>query len=390
MKIIIYIIGTIILICGCKQHQKYSTLSSTVINPLEDAITISSFDKYIDSLQVIQLEASPQSFITYIKKVLITQNKDFIILNSTGVLVFSQAGNFLFKIGEIGRGPEEYIAARDICITNDYKYLLVLDCTNQVIKYNIQNGEFQERIIPEMDDPKKLYLDFGEICPSNNGGFFLYCCNPPDISDFNQDFYCLIEFDKNGNFLNKYLKRKDFVFPSNIISQSYDNNYLIRPQEGDNICYKIINDSIIPIVTIDFKDKYIPLHHVYPKPGEGFPIQEYMFSDYYKLPIYIHDTQDLFYFGCCAPKGKDTYFLFSNKSLKGVRWENDPIEEDIFIFEASDSNYLYGVYNDYKEYTSQERQNMKNPLKRYILTKTNISLITDQQNPAIIKMKFKL
>ena len=60
---------------------------------LEDAITISSFDKYIDSLQVIQLEASPQSFITYIKKVLITQNKDFIILNSTGVLVFSQAGN---------------------------------------------------------------------------------------------------------------------------------------------------------------------------------------------------------------------------------------------------------------------------------------------------------
>ena len=147
MKIIIYIIGTIILICGCKQHQKYSTLSSTVINPLEDAITISSFDKYIDSLQVIQLEASPQSFITYIKKVLITQNKDFIILNSTGVLVFSQAGNFLFKIGEIGRGPEEYIAARDICITNDYKYLLVLDCTNQVIKYNIQNGEFQERII---------------------------------------------------------------------------------------------------------------------------------------------------------------------------------------------------------------------------------------------------
>jgi len=33
---------------------------------------------------------------------------------------------------------------------------------------------------------------------------------------------------------------------------------------------------------------------------------------------------------------------------------------------------------------------MKNALKKYVLEKTNISLIDGQQNPAIIKIKFKI
>ena len=115
-----------------------------------------------------------------------------------------------------------------------------------------------------------------------------------------------------------------------------------------------------------------------------------MYANYYKLPIYIQNTSYYFYFGCCDPKAKYNYFIFSLKENKGVRWTNDPNEEDVFLFKASDSTFFYAVYNDYKNYSPQERQSMKNTLKKYVLEKTNISLLEGQQNPAIIKIKFNI
>lgn len=390
MKSTLYITIAFIFIWGCKSTPKTTTTSLYTITPLEQATMANEFSRYIDSLEVVRLEVTPESFITHIKKILLSKNKEIIVLNSTGILVFDHNGKFIRKIGNRGRGPEEYMALRDICLSNDYQYLLALDYTNQIITYNLQDGKFIKRTIPEMDNLDERYLDFVEICPSGNNGFFLFCCNPPNISDFRQDFYCLIEFDKEGRFINKYLQRIDFIFPTHIITQSYKNEYIIRPLQGDNICYKIVDNKPEPFVTIDFKDKYIPQYYVHPKPGEGFPIQEYMHTNYYKLPIYIHNTSEYFYFGCCAPKAQETYFIFSLKEHKGLRWQSDPNEEDVFLFKAADSTFFYGVYNDYKDYSHQEQQMMKNTLKKYILEKTNISLINGEQNPAIIKIKFKI
>lgn len=390
MKHIIFYLIISLILGACKTPHKHNISAPDSIYPLEQTQNIDNFDNYIDSMAIVHLEATPESFITYIKKILITENKDIIILNSTGILVFDHFGKFLRKIGSRGRGAEEYVALRDICLSNDYQQLLALDCTNQIITYNIDDGKFIKRTIIKMNDPDKQYLDFLEICPSNNNGFFLFCCNPPNLGDFNKEFYCLIEFDEDGKFIDKFLPRLDIVFPKDIISQSYNNDYIIRPQEGDNICYKITDNGLIPFLALDFKDKYIPRNHVFPKPGEGYPIQEYMTSKYYKLPIYIHDTPNHLYFGCCDPNGQDIYFLFSLKNHKGIRWQNDPNEDEILLIGASDSTFFYGVYSDYSNYTIQERQIMKNPLKKYILSQKNINLTNDQQNPVLIKIKFKL
>ncbi len=390
MRKLHYIIIIIFIIYGCKSTPLKVISSPNTITPLEQAIVVNDFSKYIDSMAIVHLEATPESFITYIKKILITKNQDIIILNSTGILVFDHYGKFLRKIGSRGRGPEEYVALRDICLSNNYQQILALDCTNQIITYNLDDGKFIKRTIIKMNDPDKQYLDFLEICPSNNNGFFLFCCNPPDICDFSQDFFCLIEFDKDGEFKNKFLQRVDFIFPSYLISQSYNNEYIIRPLQGDNICYKVVSDKVEPYVTIDFKEQYLPPFYIHPKKGEGYPIQEYMHANYYKLPIYIHNTSNYFYFGCSAPKAKENYFIFSLKENKGIRWTNDLNEEDVFLFNASDSTFFYAVYDDYRDYSLQERQSMKNALKKYVLEKTNISLIDGQQNPAIIKIKFKI
>lgn len=80
MKIIITITTiTIFIIYGCKSTPLKVTSSPNTITPLEQAIIVDDFSECSDSMTIVHLEATSESFITYIKK-LITKTKDIIIL----------------------------------------------------------------------------------------------------------------------------------------------------------------------------------------------------------------------------------------------------------------------------------------------------------------------
>lgn len=69
MKLIITIVTiTIFIIYGCKSTPPKVTSSPYTITPLEQAIVVDDFSEYIDSMAIVNLEATPESFITYIKK----------------------------------------------------------------------------------------------------------------------------------------------------------------------------------------------------------------------------------------------------------------------------------------------------------------------------------
>ena len=74
--------------------------------------------------------------------------------------------------------------------------------------------------------------------------------------------------------------RKDFIFSIGLITQSHENDYLIRPLEGDKICYKVDQGEIKPYVKIDFKDKSIPTYYIFDSQKQ-VNTDKYMFSDYY-------------------------------------------------------------------------------------------------------------
>lgn len=105
----------------------------------------------------------------------------------------------------------------------------------------------------------------------------------------------MLEFDKTGKMVNKMLMRKDFIFSIGLITQSHENDYLIRPLEGDKICYKVDQGEIKPYVKIDFKDKSIPTYYIFDSQKQ-VNTDKYMFSDYYKVPIYLHETKEILYF----------------------------------------------------------------------------------------------
>lgn len=388
LKLFISTISFILVLIGCNNSKKEKTVASLISYPLEQTTLTDDFIPFIDSVEVIALEAKEGSFITQIEKILLTPNKQIIILNSTGIMLFDTNGTFLHRIGKIGRGPEEYQKVYDICLDQSGHNLLAVDYNNQVLEYSLNDGRLIQKIKPYLP---QQYPPCVGIAPSQENGFFLFGCNPYNESDFDNDFYCLHQFDKTGKHLENLLLREDYVLTPTMITQSYDNSYLIRPQTCDHICYRIKNGEVSPFIKIDFKEKNIPCRYIKFQPQEGFDIQRFLFAPYYKFPIYFHETQDQLYFCCAGPdKANNIFFLINKKKSKGIRWEvsgeNNP---NLILGKTSDENFFYYIFHDYNEYNRLDLPHNMDPLKKYLIGQKNIKLEEDS-NPAIIKIKFNI
>lgn len=356
----------------------------TTIYPLSQTITPDNPEDYIDTVIIMPLEKSKESYITYISKMLIMHDKKMIILDQMAIFLFGSDGRFIAQIGRRGRGPREYDQIVDICLTPDQKYLLALDGYGHVYKYSLEDYSFIKKITvtPPLTIP---YYD--AICPSGENKFFLFCSNPLNYEKQinGNGFYCLYEFDEKGSFIQKLLPHKDFCFPMSRVTYSFDNISFIRPLEGDNILYKVKDGKINKYLKIDFEDKAIPLGYIYNNKGGPLNnISYFIHSPYYKLPMNFYETNSLLFFMCGGPDAAEYRYLFNKKSNpKGIGWVDPDLNP--FSFIASDSIYFYGTINDYNINNNLKKGQFS--LNHYIIKKYHVPLDFDANR--IIKIRFK-
>lgn len=382
----LFIIITGLISCKSKESQVQNHIPTFF--PLTQSIQVKDFMPYIDSVAILPLEATDSSFIEDIKKILVTPSGQMIILNTSGILLFDEKGHFLFPVGTQGRGPEEYLHAVDICLNESATEVWALDKDKSVSKYALSNGHFIGKIIPRFSTN---YPDCIGIAPASKEGFFLFGCNPYEKSDFTTPFYCLNLFDATGKHIDSLLLRKAYVLPLDAITQSYDNSYLIRPQEGDKVCYRLKGKKMDAIYQFDFGRKYMPLSLGKIRPGQHFDIQNYVNAPYYKLPMYIHETADQLYFSCGGPEANDHFYVFNKTTLQGIHWVHDKKDATaLLLAKASDKDFFYYIFNDYNDYIPESLPIEMEPLKRYLIKEKHVNLKGDSMNPLIIKIKFKL
>lgn len=388
MKKLIVLVLIACFMFSCKSRDRYTRSDIPAYFPLKQSELVTDFNQYVDSVEVIPLEVSDSSYISYIKKVLIAPAGQIVILNSTGILVFDPRGQFLFSMGQNGRGPGEYLQLYDICLNDNSTEVLAIDCDNSVSRYALSDGHFIEKIIPKF--PQRYPNCIG-IAPASDGGFFLFACNPFDKADFKTKFYCLNLFDKKGKHIQSFLPRKKYAIPIDVITQSYDNTYLIRPQEGDNVCYRLKGNDLQAIFQFDFEDEYVPSRFLTITPQVPFDIQRFVNTPYYKLPLYLHETTTQMYFSCGGPEANDHFFIFDKNTFKSIHWihdKNDPTA--LLLMKASDKNFFYGVFSDYNNYDMESIPKDMEPLKKFLIEKKGINLNGDSMNPSIVKIKFNL
>jgi hypothetical protein len=385
MKYIYSIIITTLLLSSCKDTQENFDQLGKTISPLNGEEIKSNFDNLIEDVKIIPLELKgEESYIISIGKVLRTNSSEFIILNNVNILKFGSKGDFIHQIGSSGTGPGEYVKIMDICLSLNGENLLVLDSYNNVLIYDTETGIFKEKVKSQW--PSKD-TSFDAIAPSRNGGFYLYASNPGarNATDLEDSFMCLGEFDSKGILVEENFGRKDFNFTNSRFSQSYKNEYIMRPIEGySNITAFKIGESIEPFVSLDFDGKFIPDRFIYKdseNPWSNIP--NFVRSGYYKLPMEFRETKNHIYFWCGGPEANMYEFIVEKETGKSFYWI-DKGDKMPFSFKSSDETGFYTYYNE----LSDDQNSLKGPLKKFIEKNYGLSKNDIEANPLIVKITF--
>lgn len=366
-----------LFLAGCGNQSKPVSVEQEIITPLSAGNAVNDLLPYIDSVEVVPLETTGKALIGLVGKILLLPNGNVLIKSTASMFMFSPKGKFLFQIGKNGRGPEEYLTIDDVCLSQDARELGFWDGC-EVVKYSTETGQFIRKTTLELPE---ICNGFDAIASGPGHSAFLYYCPQMDENNFSEDFYCLYRYDEQGRILQKFLPRKDYGLNIALITQTSDNRYILRPQDSDNICYYLSDSLPVPRVKIDFGKETI-------KNRYSSDLQTYLRSDYYKMPVYIYDTRDYFYFSYCGPEATDCYCIHSFKNSKTITWERKGDDADgMFMIGGADKDFFYGIYNDYRDW-DEILLNRQDLLKRAIIQKTHLR-IPEDSNPLLVKVKFK-
>ena len=366
-----------LFLAGCGNQSKPVSVEQEIITPLSAGNAVDDLLPYIDSVEVVPLETTGKALIGLVGKILLLPNGNVLIKSTASMFMFSPEGKFLFQIGKNGRGPEEYLTIDDVCLSQDARELWILGGC-EIVKYSTDTGRFIRKTTLELPE---ICNGFDAIASGPGHSAFLYYCPQMDENNFSEDFYCLYRYDEQGRILQKFLPRKDYGLNIALITQTSDNRYILRPQDSDNICYYLSDSLPVPRVKIDFGKETI-------KNRYSSDLQTYLRSDYYKMPVYIYDTRDYFYFSYCGPEATDCYCIHSFKNSKTITWERKGDDADgMFMIGGADKDFFYGIYNDYRDW-DEILLNRQDLLKRAIIQKTHLR-IPEDSNPLLVKVKFK-
>lgn len=366
-----------LFLAGCGNQSKPVSVEQEIITPLSAGNAVNDLLPYIDSVEVVPLETTGKALIGLVGKILLLPNGNVLIKSTASMFMFSPEGKFLFQIGKNGRGPEEFLTIDDVCLSQDARELWILGGC-EIVKYSTETGRFIRKTTLELPE---ICNGFDAIASGPGHSAFLYYCPQMDENNFSEDFYCLYRYDEQGRILQKFLPRKDYGLNIALITQASDNRYILRPQDSDNICYYLSDSLPVPRVKIDFGKETI-------KNRYSSDLQTYLRSDYYKMPVYIYDTRDYFYFSYCGPEATDCYCIHSFKNNKTITWERKGDDADgMFMIGGADKDFFYGIYNDYRDW-DEILLNRQDLLKRAIIQKTHLR-IPEDSNPLLVKVKFK-
>lgn len=317
MRLIIFNILTFILLfnIGCRKQKsinedKFVSETNTIGIEVDwsspNQIEVTSI---LDSIRYVKLQLTDQSIIGYIQKVVIHEDRIYILDTQTmSLLVFDINGNYIFKIAAIGLGPEEYSQIDFFDIDAENKQIVLTDLMGYWIMRFDLNGTFLSR--------KKIPLWGEGVAPDENKGAIL-------IANFRDNRNSL---EKNFNlfYLDSLMHIEKAYFPYDIpISTEkplrvpspkagffyyYENKLHFFPTLG-NCIYQVTRNGLSPKYTINFGDKTYNILDW----NQNEILEKYVVDkDYYKISTVL-ETNEYLNISFSKPSFPVIYSMFYSK-----------------------------------------------------------------------------
>lgn len=354
--------------CGCQREPQPQV--ECTLRPLEECREISDLQPCVAEADVIRIREGA-GFLADISKVLLDREGTFYVLDVRGNLCLLHAdGTRSEKTINRGRASDEYLRIEDMALTDTE--LLLLDggkvkCFDRKSLKRIRTLDIRSGI------------PFDALAPRTDGGAYLFSAFPDDPRDPEADRDCLLyRVDAEGRVAAEGVRREECVFSVCNVSQSFDNRYFLRPQNSRHVFYRLTAEGIVPEYRMDFREANIPARYYYDAADED--IRSFMVSDFYKLPMNLHETASHLCFDAVGPKAVETCFVYDRRSKRGIRWTSRPGDLPMRVV-ASDDAYFYLVLPDFAPVAENP-----GPLTAFVS-----ALLPDASNPDsmyIVRLKF--
>lgn len=340
---------------GCSNDGSYyENTPQKILHPYSVTDEVFDLSSYISELDVIPLVNDTLAF-KGITKLLISDKYFFL----TGGIAFSASleGNDLRMLGNVGRGPGEYLSIKDIALSPDGKELWCVELYNSVLRYNTEDGIFLGKV--------SISKDIGYvkgIIPISPTEFALYSPNPTSG-------YCLKIYDFDGRVKKSGMPYSQFNF---------DMGFSVPTTVSDGTTYAISPESKMPTVVyrqgqpdmllvFDFgrkavPDKYYSLSQENPWNNLGEMFEQDCLK---QVSSVFFPNNDI----CFRVFGKDSssWNYYMNKDgTRGIRWQSIGVMAPPICPIASAEGYVYFPYDDYGFLSLEEE---KDPLKKIVIGK---------------------
>jgi len=351
-----------------------------VIEPLESSDVVSKLGSHIVDVELIRIDSDSLMF-SGINKLLLTDC--YYILSGGVVFSVSRDGKQLGRVGNVGRGPGEYLSIKDIALSLDNKELWCLDSDNSVLRYSIPELKFIAKIVPSNDTGYVRAL-----VPMEGNTLGLYIPNPRNrelLDGVKEKFYCLRIYDMNGIEVGKDLLWTGFNINSGFsvpISFSDHGRSVLSPEGSvPSIVYE--NGKESGRLQFDFGKKNIP--DTFFSSGDPWSkITELFMMDCYKLTSSVYFMDGGMYLRSFGEDSSSWNFYLNEDGSKGFRWRSEPMMTPPIFALASEGGYLYFAYDDYGQIPEGTE---KDPLKRVVLSRFGFPAHPVME--CLIKVKFE-
>lgn len=363
-------------VSSCSSREE-GNLDSVRYFPLRATKEVEDLSPYISDIELIKV-GSDNFNLPSISKIIISEP---CILLSGGV-VYSSSKDFknIERVGNVGRGPGEYLSIKDIAIDSNSGEILCLDVLNSVLRYDLRTLMFLGKTVFQRNE-----RDYARaMIPQKNNTIALYTPNPDgNVPQGNALFYCLNYYTMSGKEIDRqmlwteYNVMAGFSNPVSVIEQGV---YVLSP-ESSNVSYIFNDNGIDHQIVLDFGSKWIPSNFFDPKDGDPVKkIGDLFERDCFKLISSVYFSEDNLYLHAYGKESSSWNFFLSKDGSNGIRWRSIGVSSPPISAIASDGEYLYFPYDDYGLIDIDE-----DPLKKCILQKYGMPI--EKNVSSLIKIK---
>lgn len=355
-----------------------------VLKPLEQTQKVDDISPWVDAVEFVRIADDERTLFSTVVKMLLDDSGNIFLLDDQGrIEALAADGGTITEIAHEVCDNEGCHFISDIALSNSE--LLILE-GDEIIRFELADLSHVRREKFPVD------LPCDALAPDGNGGIYLFSAFPKTLPELPQgnsvtkvqagDEFMLYHISPEGEVTDKYIPRTDCTLSLNNISQSSCGEYMLRPQDGNHIFYRLTADGIVPAYRVDFGDENIPYRYYFDVAGED--LMSYIMSPYYKMPMELHETASHLFFRVAGPEAREVSVVYDSGSSTGIMWENAPSDMQMQIL-GSDGKWFYAIMPE----TGGADDGMHGPLYGYVQKALSEKEPDAAGNSYIVKIRFR-